>query len=232
MAKSRSRTVWIIAGIVGAIVVIAVVAPFVYIHFINGDAPKKLSIDSSAGTTEKASAATAPLDGTWKASTGSVAGYRVQEVLFGQSATAVGRTTKVTGRMTIAGNQVTAVTVTVDMASVTSDRSQRDGQFRDRFMDVSTFPTSAFTLTSPIDLATPPANGTTVSKSATGNLTLHGTTKPVTVTLQARRDGNTIKVVGSIPVTFADYGIEAPDLGFVKTQDHGLVEFLVNFEPS
>jgi polyisoprenoid-binding protein YceI len=229
MAKSRSKRPWIIGGVIVAVLLVVVAAPFVYIHFINGNAPKKLSLDASTGTTADSSAATVPLAGTWTVGKGSVAGYRVEEVLFGQSTTAVGRTTKVTGKMTIVGEQVTAVTITVDMASVTSDRSQRDGQFRSRFMDTSKFPTSTFTLTSPIDLGSEPKAGTTVSKQATGNLTLHGTTKAVTLTLQAERTGNTIKVVGSVPVTFADYGIESPDLGFVKTQDHGLVEFLVNF---
>ena len=67
---------------------------------------------------------------------------------------------------------------------------------------------------------------------ATGNLTLHGKTNPVTVALTARRTGNTIKVAGSIPVTFADYGIANPSQSFVTTQDHGTVEFLLAFTPS
>jgi hypothetical protein len=31
----------------------------------------------------------------------------------------------------------------------------------------------------------------------------------------------------SIPLTFADFGIEAPDLGFVSVEDQGSVEFLL-----
>jgi len=37
-----------------------------------------------------------PVSGAWTVTTGSQAGYRVQEILFGQSHTAVGRTSKVT----------------------------------------------------------------------------------------------------------------------------------------
>nr|WP_245542796.1 hypothetical protein [Pseudoclavibacter soli] len=33
---------------------------------------------------------------------------------------------------------------------------------------------------------------------------------------------------GSIPITFADFGVTAPSLGFVSVEDHGEVEFLLN----
>jgi hypothetical protein len=39
-------------------------------------------------------------------------------------------------------------------------------------------------------------------------------------------------VSGSIPVTFSDYGVEAPSLGFVSVQDKGTVEFLVKATPA
>jgi len=37
-------------------------------------------------------------------------------------------------------------------------------------------------------------------------------------------------VLGQIPVLFSDYNIQNPSLGgFVTTQDHGLLEFLLVF---
>ena len=72
-----------------------------------------------------------------------------------------------------------------------------------------------------------------VHPTATGKLTLHGVTNSVTVPLSARRAGNVIQVSGSIPVTFADYQINNPSAaGVVTTQDHGTVEFLLNFTPA
>ena len=66
--------------------------------------------------------------------------------------------------------------------------------------------------------------------TAHGQLTLHGTTREVTFTLTAERKGSQIKVVGDIPVLFADYNIQNPSFaGFVTTQDHGLLEFLLVF---
>ena len=119
------------------------------------------------------------------------------------------------------------------MASVHSDKSQRDAQFDDRIMDVSQYPTGTFTLTSPIDLAPLPAGGVIKDYTAHGRLTLHGTTRAVTFTLTAERKGSQIEVSGDIPVLFSDYDIANPSFaGFVTTQDHGLLEFLLVFGQS
>jgi len=68
---------------------------------------------------------------------------------------------------------------------------------------------------------------------ATGDLTLHGHTRPVTFSLQAERTSAGIEVSGSIPVIFADWDIPNPSFaGFVTTQNHGLLEFLIKFSKS
>ena len=116
------------------------------------------------------------------------------------------------------------------MATVHSDKSQRDAEFDGRIMDVSQYPTGTFTLTSPIDLAPLPATGVIKSYTAAGKLTLHGVTRTVTFTLTAERKGTQIEVAGDIPVLFSDYNIQNPSVGgFVTTQDHGLLEFLLVF---
>jgi polyisoprenoid-binding protein YceI len=62
----------------------------------------------------------------------------------------------------------------------------------------------------------------------TGNLSLHGRTRPVTFTLRAERTGGTMQVSGSIPVVFARWNIGNPSFGsFVTTQNHGVLEFLL-----
>jgi polyisoprenoid-binding protein YceI len=226
MARTRGWQRWLIVGIV-VVVVLAVAGPYVYIHFIEGKAPKRLSIsDKSTATTDAsgASAANTPLDGTWKVTSGSQAGYRVNEILFGQHNEAVGRTTAVSGNATINGSKVTAADVTVDMTQVSSDQNRRDNQFHGRIMDTSTYPTATFKLTQPIDL---PSTTGKVTTKANGDLTAHGVTKPAVADLQAQRSGSTIRVSGSIPVTFANWSIPNPGFGPVTTDDHGLIEFLV-----
>src|SRR4029077_18235351 len=107
---------------------------------------------------------------------------------------------------------------------------ERDAQFNGRIMDTSAFPTGVLALSTPIKLAPVPAAGVVRGYHATGNLTLHGHTRPVTFTLQAERVGGEIEVSGSIPVLFADWGIANPSFaGFVTTQNHGELEFLVKF---
>jgi len=232
---------WLLLAI-GVLVVLAAAGPFVYIHFFNGSTPAALSLSpgssspdastpaTAAGTATADTGASGTVAGSWAAGSGSVVGYRVNEVLLGQNTTAVGRTTSVTGHLTISGTTATAADFSVPMATVHSDKSQRDAQFDSRIMDVSQYPTGSFTLTSPIDLAPLPAGGVIKDYTAHGRLTLHGTTRPVTFTLTAERKGAQIEVAGDIPVLFADYNIANPSFaGFVTTQDHGLLEFLLVF---
>jgi polyisoprenoid-binding protein YceI len=224
---------WLIGSVV-VLVGLAVAGPFVYIHFFNGSAPAALSLSSTptasatSGGAASTTATATSVAGTWTVGSGSTVGYRVSEVLLGQSATAVGRSNSVTGHITMQGTTVSAATFSVPMATVVSDKSQRNAQFDGRIMDVSSYPTGTFTLTKPIALGALPAVGVIKSYSATGNLTLHGHTRSVTFTLNAERTATTIEVQGSIPVLFSNWGISNPSIGgFVTTQDHGLLEFLL-----
>jgi polyisoprenoid-binding protein YceI len=168
------------------------------------------------------------LAGTWTISSGSVVGYRLNEVLLGQNTTAVGRSTAAAGHLTIDGADVTAASFSVPMDTIRSDKSQRDAQFDGRIMNVSQYPTGTFTLTSPIDLDPAPAAGVVKDYTAHGDLTLHGTKKAVTFTLKAELKNGHVELVGDIPVLFSDYNIQSPSLaGFVTTQDHGTLEFLL-----
>ncbi len=222
--------------LIGAIVVVALVVvggPFVFFHFIEGPAPPPLSLSSEGSTTVPRGATTtsgtpAALNGVWDVTTGSQAGYRVQEILFGQSHTAVGRTTAVTGNLTISTTTVTDGRFSVDLTKVTSDESLRDEQFQGRIMDTATYPTATFVLTRPISLGKVPAEGVEISEQATGTLTMHGVTRPVTFHLTARRSGDLIEVSGSIPITFADWNIANPSGGPAETGNTGIMEFLIN----
>ena len=246
----RSAWKWILGAVV-AVAVLIPVGTYVYIHFIEGDPPPPLTLDSagSSGQTadpattvttattssSAASGATATTAGgsaatTYRPTPASVLGYRVKETLFGQSHEAVGRTNDITGSMTIDGATVSAVDLSVNMKTVKSDQSQRDGQFNGRIMETTRYPTATFKLTQPLVLSSVPSDSTVVNTRATGDLTLHGVTKSVTFDLSAQRDGATIKVNGTIPVVFADYRIGNPSGGPATTADNGLLEFLVVFE--
>jgi polyisoprenoid-binding protein YceI len=228
------RWLWWLLAAGAAVVVLAVGGTFAYIHFIEGPAPAPLGLNgtaspsAAAGGTGSGAAVDVPLAGAWSVATGSRAGYRVNEVLAGQNNVAVGRTSSVAGHLTIRNTTVTAGAFTVQMSTIHSDQSQRDVQFDGRIMDVATYPTGTFTLTRAISLAPVPATGQIRTYRATGNLALHGHTRQVTFTLSAERTAAQIRVSGAIPITFAGWAIPNPSFaGFVTTQNHGVLEFLL-----
>ena len=237
MATKRRRR--LIAGVIGAavlIVLVAFLAPYIYIHFIEGPAPSKLELPESSTTapsgTSKGSASpstSSSLDGSWNVGAESMAGYRVQEVLVGQNATAVGRTSKVWGSLSITASTVTKGTFTVDMASVVSDQSERNAHFDGSIMNVSQYPTASLTLTAPIELGTIPAEGSVAHYNAVGNLDMHGVTKSVSFPVTAERVGSAIDVLADIPITFSEWNIANPSIGgFVTTANSGTLEVLLH----
>ena len=223
---------WFIAGVI-VVVVLAVGGPYVFIHFIEGPAPAKLVLPKSQGAAGSSkSGATvdlAQLGGTWNVGAGSVAGYRVQEVLIGQNSTAVGRTSEIWGSVTLASKSVTKAIFTVNMASVVSDQSERNARFDGSIMDVSKYPTATLTLSAPIDLGSIPAEGAVAHDNAAGNLALHGVTKSVSFPVTAERSGSAIAVLADIPITFSEWSIPNPSIGgFVTTANTGTLEVLLH----
>ena len=209
-----------------------------YTKVIADDPPERLTFSEGSGTTVAGgsspttggpAASASPIAGTWKVAPPSQAGYRAKEILFGQSVTAVGRTDAVTGEMTIQGTSVTGASFTVDLTKVKSDRSQRDGQFQGRIMETSRFPTAQFVLTPPVTFGALPADKAETTVQARGRLTLKGRTNDVSFELKARRNGANIEVNGTIPVRFADYGIDNPSGGPAQVGDEGEVEVLLVF---
>jgi polyisoprenoid-binding protein YceI len=207
-------------------------------------APATSSGGSSAATASSASSSSVALsggiDGTWNIDTSigsfsdfsdSLVGYRVQEQLAGIGGnTAVGRTPAVSGSLTIAGTKVTAVTIEADLTGLKSDDNRRDGQLSHQGLETSTYPTATFSLTSPIDLGSVPADGTEISVTATGKLTLHGQTKDVQIPLKAKLSGSTIVVTGSLDIAFADYGMSKPNsFAVLSIADTGTLELQLFF---
>ncbi|MFI2362260.1 YceI family protein [Promicromonospora sp. NPDC019610] len=210
-------------GVLVVVVGLGFLATRIYASMQTGDDVPAPAVGSSAPA---ATADPADLDGDWTVSDGSEAGYRVDEVLSGQDVTVVGRTEQVTGSGTVADGELTAASVEVDLASITTDESARDGQFQG-ILDTRTHPTATFELTGPVDIAAV-ADGGTVTVDAPGTMTIKGVTQDVTASLEIRLaddDGDVVaELAATVPVTFADYGVEAPDLGFVTVEDDGFVE--------
>jgi polyisoprenoid-binding protein YceI len=228
-----SRLKWVVIVPV-ALVVLAVGGMWIYINVIRSDPPDRLSLDDATSSTEGDDAAAASgdgdVEGEWTIADGSIAGYRVDEVRLGQGLEAVGRTEDVTGTMSIAGTTVEEASFEVDLTTLESDESLRDGQVQSRILETDDFPTATFELTEPLDLGGAPADGEPVSVEATGELTIHGVTNEVSFTIDAQVDGSTIAANGLVPMTWADYGISDPSGGPNDVESEGEMEFLLLFE--
>lgn len=126
-----------------------------------------------------------------------------------------------TGNVVIARNEVTAASFRVDLTTVTANGKPQPQL--PTVLDTASFPAATFTLTKPIAAGSGLAVNKTFKVQATGLLTMHGTTRPVTFQATARYSGSLLEAAGSIPVLYSDWNVQTPEL----LQNHGLLEFLL-----
>ncbi len=190
-------------------------------------------------TTVPASTTAAPVTGpagTWTVDTtiGSFndftsvwVGYRVEEVLgngIGAN-TAVGRTPLVIGSVELSDDALLAVEVTADLRGLRSDKVYRDGRARGA-LHTDDHPTATFALVGPVALVDVAGDGTSIEVVVAGTVIINGVAGAVDVAVAATLVGDVVTVVGSFPIVFADYAIEAPSASIVvSVEDHGVVEF-------
>ena len=143
-----------------------------------------------------------------------------------------GRTSKVTGTIAADPADVPAssVDVTIDLASLDTGIDMRNGHLRERFLQVDKFPTATFksvSVAAPKSIA--PNSPTVVN--VTGDLTIHGVTKRITVpvrvvvipesdlTKSSRGPGDWIHATTDFPIKLGDYGIPVPENLVMKLSD-------------
>ncbi|HVB09777.1 MAG TPA: YceI family protein [Bacillota bacterium] len=162
---------------------------------------------AAATQTAPAGATTYVIDGA-----SSKASYSVSELLLNQNInrTAVGTTSAVSGNLVVSGGQIQPSTVTVNLTGLTSDQARRDQYVQKNTLDTATYPNAVFAITG----ATGPAlaDGQTVTLQLSGNMTIHGTTKPETFATQASMQGGTLHLVGTSSFTFEDFGMQPPTI--------------------
>lgn len=190
----------ILAGVVIAVVIaLAAVAAVIKLG------PSAAALELPPG---RVSTPAGPLGGVWQVSGGSLAGFRVQESALGLSNDVGGQTAAVTGTIVISRDTVTAATFRVNLTTV-----KVGGKSQPQFaasLDTREHPVATFTLIRPVTLGADFATGRAVAATATGELAMNGRVRLVTVTLTARRNGPELQAAGSLPVTFARWGISRP----------------------
>ncbi|MEW6155261.1 MAG: YceI family protein [Actinomycetota bacterium] len=249
MAAPSSR---LRAGIVVVVLASLAAIAATYFLFFRGDSPPPLQLSTpepttgatsgASPTTAAAQAAGAPeggVTGRWSVGQGSTVGYRVREKLARLPAQndAVGRTTAVTGAIEV-GQRGSDLVVAAgsrfeaDVTQLTSDEPQRDNRIRTQGLQSNQFPTATFVATAPVTLPAAAAEGASpVKAEATGDLTIHGVTKRVTIPLDAQLTGARIEVVGSLRFPFSDFGMSPPNIaGFVTVDEEATLEFQLFFD--
>ncbi len=166
-----------------------------------------------------------PLDGTWEVAAGSVAGFRLEQTALGVSNYIGGTTTGVTGTIVLSGAEVTSATLRIQLTAI-----KVSGKVQPQLaasLRASQHPVATFTLTGPVRLSPALAAGGTVRTTAPGQLVLNGTSKPVAVTLSARRNGTELQAAGLTAVSFSRWRITQPHgFGFLGSlASHGDAEF-------
>lgn len=246
---TRSR--FLLAGV--ALLLIAGVGAYVaYDQVLSGDSVAPLALpstspeaaatdvaasESAGASSEPATGANGDVAGAWSVAGDSQAGYRVREQLATLSAEsdAVGRTSDVTGSITLESDGTTTTltggSLTVDTTTIASDEDRRDNRLRSEGLQTDSFPTATFTITQAVEIPASAIDGTATDLTLVGDLELHGVTKSVSIPAQARLVDGAIQVAGSITFPLSDFEIVAPNVGgfIISIADEGALEFAVNF---
>jgi polyisoprenoid-binding protein YceI len=159
---------------------------------------------------------------------GTQAGYKAHEQLASKNlpSDAIGTTSNVTGTLairkdgTILADQSQFV---LDMATLHSDSSMRDGYVRGNVLQTSKYPKAVFVPSAAQGLPSPLPTSGDVTFKLSGNLTVHGVTKQVTWDAQGKIAGNDLTGTATTAVVFEDFGMSPPRTMMVLSVEDNLV---------
>jgi polyisoprenoid-binding protein YceI len=230
----------IIAG--GAVLFVAVaIAAVVIIWTLRSDDPNLLTEAPAIPTATSGGADVAP---TTAASTSLPAGVRrfvvasgessakyvVEETLRGLPATAVGTTTDVTGEIYLSKDGLykdLPSKFKVDLRTLKTDESQRDNYIRQNVLRTGQFPFAEFVVESVSGFPAGYAEGTEISLTLNGTMTVKGQSKPVTFTVKARQAGNTLTATADTQFNMTDFGIEPPEVVLAKAKNGVILQVVL-----
>jgi len=159
---------------------------------------------------------------------GTQAGYKAHEQLANRNlpSDALGTTSNVTGTLAIRkdGTIVTDQSQFVlDMATLHSDSSMRDGYVRGNVLQTSKYPKAVFVPSAAQGLPSPLPTSGDVTFKLSGNLTVHGVTKQVTWDAQGKIAGSDLTGTATTAVVFEDFGMSPPRTMMVLSVEDNLV---------
>ena len=156
---------------------------------------------------------------------GNEARYRVREQLVGFDLPndAIGRTSRVEGSIMIGGDGKLvrdSSKFTIDLRTLESDQTRRDNFIRRNTIQTDSFPNAVFVPASAEGLpAALPATGE-MTFALTGDLTIHGVTRPTTWQVKAKRIASgAVTGTATTEFKFGDFNMTIPKVGRVVSVD-------------
>jgi polyisoprenoid-binding protein YceI len=146
---------------------------------------------------------------------GNEARYRVREQLADLDfpSDAVGVTKDVTGGIVLdeQGNVVSADSkFVIDLRSLKSDKERRDGYVQRRLLQTDSFPSAVLVPTAVEGLPNPLPTSGPLAFQLTGDLTVHGVTRPTTWQVNAVADGGGFTGAASTTFGFPEFNLTKP----------------------
>lgn len=180
------------------------------------------SVPSSESSSDAAAATALVLD-----SSVSKASYHAQEQLVGRSlpSQAVGTSGAVSGSIMLAddGSILTDQSqITVDLRQLKSDESRRDNFIQGSTLQTGRYPTATFVPKQAAGLDNPLPTSGSASFQLSGDLTVHGVTKPVTWQVSGQFDPDTVGGTATTQVNISDFGMTPPKAGPVLNIQDGI----------
>lgn len=115
--------------------------------------------------------------------------------------------------------------VTIDMTSTWSDDERLTGHLKaPDFFDVEKFPESVFDVTAITKTGD-------LSYDVSGNFTLHGVTKNITIPANVTRDGETVRINSRFDINRKDFGIVYPGKPDDLIRDEVVIELNLAAQP-
>jgi polyisoprenoid-binding protein YceI len=161
------------------------------------------------------------------------ASYEVQEKFLNRELPnmALGKTNAVTGELQVSldGKPSGKITkIAVDLRTLTSDSSRRDGRIRTQWLESEKYPFAEFTSTDAQGIPDSYTEGQEVSFKLTGDMKIREVTKPVTFDVKGKLEGDTITGSATSKILMKDFGFDPPDIAGMLTVEDG-VTVTINF---
>jgi polyisoprenoid-binding protein YceI len=155
------------------------------------------------------------------------ASYHAHEQLVGRNlpSEAVGTSSNVSGTIVLAEDgsiDPSQSQIKVDLSQLTSDESRRDNFIKGNTLQTSKFPMATFTPRSAEGLPSPLPTDGTATFQLSGDLTVHGVTKPVTWQVTAQFTPANVSGNATTDVNISDFGMTPPKAGPVLSIQDGL----------